>query len=476
MVTKTNNRMIVGAHVNVLDYNGDIQAALDTGFDVYVPEGAFQITTLTMSRPYQVLFGSGFKSVINGTLGQNGINVTDDYVQIVNLRMNGVDVSEANNNCAINITSNLVVVNNVSFNGSVAAQGWTNAVKFNDGSNYGLVTNCKFERLYGHTAGHGYGVLCGQGNGHVITENTFLGSVGRGRHAVYISSGASDCYVAGNLIKDFNREGISQDALASQPPCARNRYIGNTLINNCQDDNVTSGAIGIYRRSLDCIIQGNTIQNSGERGITVDVTGANDSVNTIISGNNISYSGGVGIAVTSTNGTIIEGNIVNDSGQKATGTYPNIHILNDGTNATTNTLVAGNICSQVSHSRSALSIDPTVSPVGLRINNNNFSSGSNGVIEFNGVDGVELDGRLQFALANVVVPSIASGTSHTQGITLQGVSGNDTAIVSHTSDSEGMLFSLELGTNQAVLTTANLSGAARGIASGTLTVDVFKRH
>tara|TARA_R110000822_G_scaffold151160_2_gene290281 strand:- start:9 stop:1430 length:1422 start_codon:yes stop_codon:yes gene_type:complete len=73
-LTKVSYSMIQGAPVNILDYGASasssnnsvaIQAALDTGLDVYVPSGDFVVTdTLTMKTAYQNLFGVGQASKI----------------------------------------------------------------------------------------------------------------------------------------------------------------------------------------------------------------------------------------------------------------------------------------------------------------------------------------------------------------------------------------------------------------------------
>ena len=76
-LTKASYSMVQGAPVNILDYGASttsanntaaIQAALDTGLDVYIPPGEFVCTdTLSMHTPHQTLFGNGWGSQITFT-------------------------------------------------------------------------------------------------------------------------------------------------------------------------------------------------------------------------------------------------------------------------------------------------------------------------------------------------------------------------------------------------------------------------
>jgi hypothetical protein len=68
-LTKASYSLINGAPVNILDYGAStssadntaaIQAALDTGLNVYIPSGNFVCTdTLTVTTPWQEIYGSG---------------------------------------------------------------------------------------------------------------------------------------------------------------------------------------------------------------------------------------------------------------------------------------------------------------------------------------------------------------------------------------------------------------------------------
>lgn len=80
-LTKVSYSMIQGAPVNIIDYGAStssadnteaIQAAIDTGLDVYIPFGEFICTdTLTMNTPFQTMFGDGPGSQITFTFASS---------------------------------------------------------------------------------------------------------------------------------------------------------------------------------------------------------------------------------------------------------------------------------------------------------------------------------------------------------------------------------------------------------------------
>jgi hypothetical protein len=80
-LTKASYSLIQGAPVNILDYGAStssadntaaIQAAINTGLDVYIPAGTFLCTdTLSMNTPFQTLFGNGWGSQITFTFASS---------------------------------------------------------------------------------------------------------------------------------------------------------------------------------------------------------------------------------------------------------------------------------------------------------------------------------------------------------------------------------------------------------------------
>jgi hypothetical protein len=464
------------------DDTAAVTAALATGASVYFPEGTYKTDLQTLATAGQTLFGAGEKSIILAkTAGTDLLVVTANYVTICDLRMNGAETGATNSKFAIATDAatpaDYLEVSNVLFSGASSASGFSNAVKFDAGSDYGLVSDCVIERLWGNTSGRGYGVLLA-GNNATITNNILIASSGRGRHGIYVSSGGSDNEVSGNFLTGFDYEAITQYSTGVQPACARNKYIGNTL-NGCAIANSpTSGSIGIYGHSLGAVITANTVTSSGQIGIAVDGTGVTDCANTIISDNFVAFSAKTGINLISPIACSVTGNIVYESSTASVGTSANIQIKSDGTTAPSDILIEGNHAWGPVYSRSAVRIDPTTpTPVKTKLQFNALSAGASGTIETNSVSGIQIDGRLQFTFASVGYGPIANGAAFAGGLSLPGAEQGDVCTVSHTSNTDGCLFTVQAtSTDNGTLNIGNLSGGSKTIASGTLRVDVWKRY
>jgi hypothetical protein len=467
----------------VADDTAAFTRAIATGRKVFVPKGTYLCGPLTLANQGQQISGEGAASVLlQKTAGQNLFNVTADYVTIRDLRLNGVETSSANSTFAISTDlsdpASYLTVENVLISGTSAGVGFANAIKFDDGCDYGTVRDCAIERLWGNTSGHGYGILAGNVAGCRALGNNLIATAGRGRHGVYFSAGCHDSVASGNFIKGFDQEGISQYSTGAQPACARNIYSHNTLVGCSASNNAASGSIGIYQHSFGCVITNNTITSSGQKGITVDGSSVTDCANTLVTGNTVSFSGTNGISLTATTRTSVVGNIVHESSANAAGASANIMIRTDGTTACVDTLIADNICSGNSFARCALGVDPgPPAPSLLKLEGNDFRPGTAFTLELNGVSGIQIDGRLQFRFDGVGYGPIANGAAYTGPLVLTGADQGDTCTVDHTQNTDGCVAAVQIAaTNTGVLTIANLSGGAKTIAAGTLRVDVWKHN
>ena len=477
--------------VSVLDFGADptgvtdsstaITNALATGKSIFFPIGTYVSGAQTISTAGQTIFGEGDKSVIVASAKNiNLFTVTAAYVQIKDLRLNGIETDATNSKFAIFTTSatpaQYLSVDNVLFSGTGLSTGWNNAIKFDDNCNYGVMSNCRVERLWGNTSGRGYGVLAGNAIGCRVTNNNMIATSGRGRHGIYFSAGCSDSVAEGNYLSAFDFEGISQFSTGAQPTCARNIYSNNTLFGCAASTNPFSGAIGIYGHSFGAVVSNNTITGSGQKGIAIDGSSVTDCANTLVVGNTVAFSGTVGIDLTSTVRCSVIGNIVGESSTASAGTSPNIFIRTDGTTACTQTLIESNTV-YGSNTRSAIFVAPTPAPSILNLEANIFRPGLSGTLELNGVTGIQIDGRLQFRFASVGYGPIANGASFTGPLALPGASQGDICTVSHDQNTDGcVLYVYSDGTNTGVLTIGNLSGGSKTIPSGNLRVDVWKRN
>lgn len=489
----TNVQAKLRESVSVLDFGADpsgvtssttaFAAAIATGKPVFVPAGTYRCGLLEISTQGQEIFGEGPLSiVVQQSAGTNLFYPKAAYIAIRNLRINGSETNATNSTFAVfTATANpaqFLTVDSVLFSGSSGATGFNNAIKFDDGCNYGTVNNCRIERLWGNTSGKGYGVLAGNVVGCRVTNNNMIATSGRGRHGIYFSAGCSDSVADGNYLTGFDQEGISQYSTGVQPACARNIYSNNTLSNCSASTNPFSGAIGIYQHSYGCIIANNTITASGQKGITIDGSGVTDCANTLVIGNTVSYSGTNGINLTSTVRCNVVGNIVFESSTSNIGAFANIMLRTDGATACVDTLIEGNMSAGSTYARSAISLDPgPPAPSLLKLQFNDFRPCVSFTLELNSVTGVEIDGRLQFRFAGVGYGPIANGASFAGPLALPGADQGDICTVTHDQNSDGCVFYVYCnGTNTGVLNIGNLSGGPKTIASGNLRVDVWKRN
>src|SRR5262249_49084217 len=115
------------------------------------------------------------------------------------------------------------------FSGSDSTTGLNSGVKLDTGSSQWLIRGSIFERLIGVVSGTGYGVLLGASERNHIIANHFVGTRGQGRHAVYLSGGASSNTVSDNVVTGFNESSIAVYARSYQPGCLFNQLLRNRI-------------------------------------------------------------------------------------------------------------------------------------------------------------------------------------------------------------------------------------------------------
>lgn len=456
-----------------------IANAIATGKSVFFPKGTYLTGLQTISTVGQMIFGEGQGSVIlASTATTNLFNVTASYVTFQDLRMNGAATSAANTTFAIftstSTPAGFLTVRRVLFSGNSSGTGFNNAIKFDNNCNDGTVIDCTFERLWGSASGYGYGVLCA-GNKTTIAFNWFEATTNRGRHAIYVTAGGSDCVVTGNFVTGFRYEGITQFATAT--PCYRNIYSNNIVTASAGIGSFPVGAMGIYGKSGNAIIANNIIAGSSSCGIVLDGTGSGgDLQNTIISGNHISASGLIGLEVMGATGGEIIGNKIYESSTASAGTYSNIRLVSDGTTGTSGFLVSGNHSAGPTYSRSAFQLNSTApTPSNLTITGNKFEQCNLTTIELSGVV-TPIDGRIIFRQDSVSYGPISDGASVNATYTVYGVEQGDVCTVSHVNAVAGVsLFAAATAADTVVVTASNLSGGSATISSGALRIDAWKR-
>ena len=473
----------------VTDDTAAFQAALASGCNVYVPAGSYLISgALSVTTPGQTIYGDGAQSIIISTsLSGDFIDISAENVTIRDLVLLGsrtatTVVDEFAINALLGSAESLTV-QNVRISGTLSTTGFNNAIKLDTGNDHSKILNCTIERLVGYLTGFGQGVLVGECDDVLVDGCSFIGESQRGRHAVYFSAGCSNCKATNNHVESFSYEGITTNSVAPQPVNSNIIVSENTLVDTPAGPLPGGfgdiGAIGFYGQTVGGVISNNTIIDSQHHGIVADrqaeAAGCTD---ILIEGNSIQDSQFVGIYIEGVVRVTLANNVVRESSLTAVGTYSNIFInrdLADGT-ASDDILVVGNHSTGPTNSRSAIRFDDTVPPTNVKLDGNFFPVCNLDSIELNTVIAV-IDGRIRASFV-IDPPSIADGAAHNQGgLSVPGAMGGDVVTVGfNSSNADGMQFWGYVNTPDAVtVVIINLSGAPKDLASGTLTVDVWKR-
>lgn len=228
------------------DESAKIQAVLDSGLDVYVPDGTFTATGLTISTAGVRLYGRGTlkkKSGVDGVL----LTIAADDCIIDGLRFDGTasqpSLTAVNN--IINIVGNRNKVIACYVNGSAGG---------------GITVN----------AGFCY---------NVIAFNTIKST--DDNNIMISGAEANDNLILGNYCDTTTQQNnIFITASPASTPTTdynyRNRIIGNTCLNS-GDTGIEAGI-----HSVGVVIQGNTVKNSHNPEILL-----RDSVGVIVEGNHV---------------------------------------------------------------------------------------------------------------------------------------------------------------------------------------------
>lgn len=457
-----------------------IQAALDTGKDILIPNGRGLTGALTLTTEGQTLTFASKRAILeldNAT--ENLFTASADHITIKGGRLDGAATNDTTTSFAIftavGSPAKYLKILNMTFSGKTSSVGFNNGVKYDTSSDYGSVSGCVISRLWGNISGTGYGVLGGEADGLKVNGNWMFASSGRGRHAIYFSAGCSFCTADDNFVSAFDYEGITQFSQGVQPPCVRNKITNNIVIDCAASNNATSGAIGVYGHSDMADIDGNIVTGSGAVGIVVSGAGFTDHKDTKVRNNQVDASQLVGIDFISAVGFELTSNTVRESSQAAVGTHSNIRLTSDGTTKTSDGLITGNKSTGTSFARSPFQIDSTVpTPTGLKLIGNYFPTAQLTGIELNSVT-CEIDGRIRYS-TTYNPASIANGAAVTTSYTIPGADQGDVVGASHTADSDGCsITGYSDATNSVRISILNNSGATKDIATGTLYIDVWKR-
>jgi hypothetical protein len=366
---------------------------------ICIPPGTYLVShSLLVNTPMEIK-GAGRSSIIKAN--SDGFHIfalrsAATGSRLTCFQIQGAATSEKNTQVAILTEESQgvptdVTIDNMLISGPDPRTGCNDGIQLDRGANdWTTITHNKFERLIGTSSGHGYGVLVAASLRNIIVQKPLWGTVGQGRHAVYLSTGASYNLVANNIVRDFNFESFPVWYKIGQELCQFNQISGNTVTNSNRGIVNTgqfihdTAAIGVYGGAAHNSVNGNVIV--GYLGYDIIVSDAGSGglcVGNQVTGNSISNVGLAGIIVRGAKNTDIRSNVVFNASQDVTtfpaATFPGIIVSSSGTFGTEvcdGTNIAGNTSSGPSQ-RCAFGINVTMPvPTNLAVFGNKFLAGA----------------------------------------------------------------------------------------------------
>lgn len=457
-------------------------AALATGSDVFVPDGVYKITSQVTING-QGLIGAGPHAIIRAGLANfHMFKLSGDGCCVRNLVFQGAAVDDTTTQSAL-LTDSVSVPTNIEISGCIFG-GPSSGHSLNIGlffqgygeSNFRIFGN-HFKFLVGTISGTGYAILCGAVVDGAIFGNTFQGIRGtHGRHAVYLSAGATRVVVYGNTCDSFNYEAYTLNQYAPQPPNDTISFVAN-ICENCGGDGVDQSSMSVFGACKNITLADNQIILSVGSGITINADGR--ASNDIAARNNrITDPNYFGIVMRGTKYFVVDANLISGASRKTAQTYSDIDVGTDGTTAPTILVTSNKGVAVAGRSRSPFNINTTTpAPLIVKVDGNDFPStdyftgptyNTTSVL-------VWLDGRLQY-VTTYDPPNIANGASDSQNYSIAGADQGDIVTVGFTTPAAGFVITGQAYTTNGVkVVFGNLSGGAVDLVSGTLRIDVWKR-
>lgn len=429
----------------IQDSTAAIVLAEATGAPVYFPKGIYKITSGITSNSPNEWFGNGEGSVIRASsalFDMLTIGPGASGKKIRNIKFLGAAANNSTTQFAVFTSSSpdRVEVSGCYFDNT------NNGIKNVDGK-YWNVHHNTFERLVGAVSGTGYGYLSGGSSYYNnIESNLFIGSSGKGRHAVYFSAGGSYNTAKNNIVVAFNESAFVIYATNVQDNAIGNVIDSNKIYGGGNSGTAESGGIGITCNAQSNKITNNGIFNFQNAGIVVNDFGCGGLVNSNkIIGNSIDNAYYQGIQLIGTKNTTVSGNQIYNASAGDLNTYPGIGLFGNGTGGAQvndNAIVIGNV-SMGYKQRVPFQIN-AAAPVstGTKISGNTFISAAwapglayeilgNAVVKMDGnitdqstANGTPATDAISLHLSkinSIDFPNILANTSSDQTITLTGV-------------------------------------------------------
>lgn len=350
---------------------------------IYLPSGTYLLGgTLKIAARGLCLVGDGPSTILRPSSASFDVITLAEgaqQVRIADLQIQGAAIDESTGQFGVHspmsARASQVTIEGVLLGGTNGTTGLNNGIKNDTGSQW-RITGCTFTNLIGTSSGHGYGVLLGTTDSVVVERCFFFGAPGQGRHAVYLSGGATRTIVADNVVSSFNEAAFPISSYTGQPPNEYNRIQGNTILQGGQGSG-DSGAIEIYGISSYNEVVGNTISGFNGNGIIITDggQGGQNKRNKIVA-NSVEFCAWVGIYVKGASETSVLDNIVHDCSQAGIEIYSGLRVESWGsaplTTARDNRFLGNSVAGV--HMRSAFNANNTAPmPTGTVLTGNSFA-------------------------------------------------------------------------------------------------------
>lgn len=266
-LTKVTYAMIKDAFANVVDYGADstgvadsasaIQAALDTGKSIYLPEGTYKVSSrLTASTPNITICGPG---IIKPSSTWSGVGTTLSVLTIAlaasNVTVNGITID----------SDDTVIGSQINFQVESFAPNT-------------IITNCRFinSKLVGGASASCVALRTTSDYSQVI-NNYFNNTQG----AVFVQG--ANCIVSNNICIDPNDGCIVLNGIGCTQAVVSNNVLNNNSLNSL------SGLISVEEGANEWVINGNNLYglNDGHGIGALNVAVFTDVRGGIICNNNI---------------------------------------------------------------------------------------------------------------------------------------------------------------------------------------------
>lgn len=212
-----------------------------------------------------------------------------------------------------------------------SSSGFNNILYVFPHSDFVNFNNNTINCLLGSDSGNGYGVLSVNAKKGKYKYNTIYGRTDHGRHAFYLSAGASENIVENNIIYNIPVSAISLAAKSDQMPTMKNTIKSNIILGGATKF-TNIGLITLFGNVHENIVSDNSLSSSNSYGIMLNATfgnGKERASKNILRGNSFKNIARAGIFVGGVKDTKIICNEFSSFSERDSLVYPAISVTMD---------------------------------------------------------------------------------------------------------------------------------------------------